>query len=266
MKLCFCDIDHTILESGIEITNTIKEAFIKLQENGYTIVLSSARIAGGIYPIAKAIELDQRGGYVIACNGSFIYDMKQQKVIYGKTIPINKIKDFVSFVTKTPMHISCEQETYVVLSGLDQGASLDIENCKIDYVLSDTILPELKRPVYKCSVTGEKELLDQYFNTLKEYAGSSLGVYRSTDEFIDIIDPDCNKLASMKWLMNYLNVEQKDTAAIGDGTNDAYMIEYANIGAAVENAKPLCKEVADFIVPSYQEEGFIVFADRLMKE
>ena len=43
--------------------------------------------------------------------------------------------------------------------------------------------------------------------------------------------------------------------ALGDSEIDESMIKYAGLGVAVENATPACKEAADYIAASCEDDG-----------
>lgn len=63
------------------------------------------------------------------------------------------------------------------------------------------------------------------------------------------------KTGSLAALLEKLGLQREGTDCRGDGMNDISMIEYAGLGAAMENAYPPVKEKADIIAPSNDEDG-----------
>ena len=55
------------------------------------------------------------------------------------------------------------------------------------------------------------------------------------------------------------NIDIKDTLAIGDGENDIPMLKVAGISVAMENAMDNTKKIADYIAPSFREDGLAKF-------
>ena len=56
-------------------------------------------------------------------------------------------------------------------------------------------------------------------------------------------------------LCEYLNIDIKNTAAVGDYTNDVEMIKTAGVGIAVENANEDAKMAADYITVSNDNDA-----------
>ena len=56
---------------------------LRLQQNGMRIVLASARLSGGIFPVAQQLQMDTYGGFIIADNGSCIFDMQKHELWKG---------------------------------------------------------------------------------------------------------------------------------------------------------------------------------------
>ena len=91
IRVLLIDIDNTIAPYEIaEPDERIKEwfdALKKAQEKGVKIVLASGRPTYGIVPVAKQLELEKNGGYILSFNGGKIINAETNEVIYQKTLP-----------------------------------------------------------------------------------------------------------------------------------------------------------------------------------
>ena len=56
-------------------------------------------------------------------------------------------------------------------------------------------------------------------------------------------------------LAEKLGIKQEEVMAIGDGNNDVEMLEYANYGVAMGNARADVKDIADFITTDVDDDG-----------
>ena len=64
-----------------------------------------------------------------------------------------------------------------------------------------------------------------------------------------------NKASAIETLINHLNIPRENTYAFGDGLNDIDMLEYCNVGIAVDNAKDGLKAIADEICDDIADDG-----------
>ena len=91
-KLIAIDLDGTMLNKyGVvteETKNTIKETIKK----GIDVIIASGRPIDSIKTIAKEIGSEN---YFIAGNGSLIYDIKKDEIIYEKFLDKQKILEII---------------------------------------------------------------------------------------------------------------------------------------------------------------------------
>ena len=101
---------------------------------------------------------------------------------------------------------------------------------------------------------------DVPFDTIKEEFAGEFNVIPCT---VPMFGPDSGELAvpgvhkatAIEALLEHLGLDQKDTIAMGDGMNDAEMLEYCQIGIAMGNAKPGLKDIADEVTDTHDEGG-----------
>ena len=66
-----------------------------------------------------------------------------------------------------------------------------------------------------------------------------------------------DKLRSVKRLVNYLKLNRKNIAVIGDWHNDMPLFDYGAFNIAVQNAIPELKRKADYITHSTNNEDAV---------
>ncbi len=79
IKMIVCDLDGTLFNHKKEISSATITYLIKLQENGYTLVLATGRFFYELKPYIEQLQLEKYHGYVICCNGIEIYDLTHNK-------------------------------------------------------------------------------------------------------------------------------------------------------------------------------------------
>ena len=81
------DLDGTLTNSKKEISRPTLEALIEIQEAGKKVVLASGRPTKGVLPLAKQLQLETYGSYVLSFNGGRITDCRTGQLIYHKALP-----------------------------------------------------------------------------------------------------------------------------------------------------------------------------------
>ena len=75
------------------------------------------------------------------------------------------------------------------------------------------------------------------------------------DESGEMSVPGINKSTSIRILLDYLKADISDTYALGDGMNDAEMLDCVHTGIAMGNAKEGLKAIADYITTDLTDDG-----------
>ena len=86
-QIIVLDLDGTLTNSKKEITLKTKEALMRIQKEGKTVVLASGRPTPGVLPLAEELELEKYGGYILSFNGAKIINCRTKEVVYNKTVP-----------------------------------------------------------------------------------------------------------------------------------------------------------------------------------
>ena len=73
--------------------------------------------------------------------------------------------------------------------------------------------------------------------------------------FFEIMPKGCSKASGMEFLANELGIPMKETAALGDSSNDIPMLRCAHIGIAMGNATDDVKKEAAYVTTSLEEDG-----------
>ena len=251
-KVLVLDLDGTLTNSKKKITDYTKKILLNLQKKGVHIVLASGRPEYGIWPIAKELELEKYGGYILAFNGGKIVECSTKKTIFERTIEYSYVQEiYEQLITETPKDFYVEKESF-------------INKMKIKGV--EDFIQYISFPITKCLITGEGTYLERLEKKLQEYFKDELSIYRSEPFFLEIMPPLIDKAKSLEKLLRYLDCSRKEMVACGDGLNDLTMIEYAGIGVAMDNAQPVLKEKSDFVTLSNDQDGVAEAVKHFWKE
>lgn len=265
-----CDLDGSLMppSSGLRVSQEVEKRLIRLQEKGHVVILNSARIFQGVYPLARQLQMDRFGGYVISANGCHVYDMAKEEVVLTKRIKEEEAFYLWEVANQMGLGLGFSQPDYFVCNRMSEGFSLDQKNCEVDYIITENPEKYCQNEIVKCAVsqTEEKlvELSDRFCREVNEH--THMEVIKSTPLLYDMIQKGVSKHKTLEELMKRHGWTWNQVTAIGDGISDLETLRMAGYSASLESAKKECQTVADIVVPSCFEDGCVVWLDRLLEE
>lgn len=255
-KLLALDLDGTLTNSKKEITPHTLEVLMQAQQQGLRLVLASGRPTAGIKPLARQLQLDKFGGYILAFNGGLIIDCTTGEPIYENLLETDVYPH---------LYEKGNTEDFRILSYVDdQIACEDIENEYVQYearlnkmplMKLDNFLKQINFREPKCLIVGNEDKLVHLEKELASYYEGKMSIYRSEPFFLEVLPLGIDKAKRLEFLLNHLGMKREELMACGDGFNDLSMIQYAGLGVAMSNAQPVVKESADYITLSNEEDG-----------
>ena len=86
-EIIVLDLDGTLTNRDKIITPKTKKCLMELQERGKKIVLASGRPTPGVLPLARELELEKYGSYILSFNGGRITNCKTGEIIFSRSLP-----------------------------------------------------------------------------------------------------------------------------------------------------------------------------------
>ena len=278
-KLIAIDLDGTLLNSYGIIPEENRKAIKKAQEAGINVVLASGRTTNSVKSLAEELGGNE---YIIWGNGSLIYDLKKEEIIYDKFIEKNKALQIIQICEQNSIYYNVYTEDMVIAKTLDNNVLFyhqenankpDSKKTKINLV--DNIYEYVRnlegKNILKFTISDKSSII---FNSIikklrlirnidvLDVAHMSRKIIKAGTEevsleyyYTEITSDNVDKWNAIEWLANKLKIEKSEIMAIGDNINDKMMIENAGIGIAMGNSDPKIKEIADKVVATNNECG-----------
>ena len=258
-KLFFCDLDHTLLVDN-HIPEFNLKAIKKAKEKGIKFIICTGRPYNLMNYLLKELNTENSENEYTICNsGSTIYENKNRKLIYFKGIDediINilfeygkKFKDIVIIFDSFDIPYFYNEEKvdkeqlkgfkYKIIKSLDE-----IKNIKVIRLLFFS-----KNSDYLLNIKNE-------IGNIKNLEGK-ITYFMSGKNIIEINSFGVCKGEALRWLSNYLNVDLKETIAIGDDYNDESMLKMVGLGCCVKSAHEDIKKVSKYFCQKDYFEGSV---------
>lgn len=278
-KLIAIDLDGTLLNSYGQISEKNKLALNNAKEKGIQIVLASGRTTDSVKSIANEIGVQN---YIICGNGSLIYDLQKEEIIYDKFIEKKKALQIIDICEKNSIYYNIYTENMVIAKTLNNNVLFyyqenankpDNKKTKINIVqdIYEYVKNLENQNILKITISDNDVIIfNSIIRKLKEVKDidvldvehmSRKIIKTGTEEskleyyYTEITKKNVDKWYAIEFLMENLNVNSNEVLTIGDNVNDKLMIENAGCGVAMGNSAPYVKEVSNLVVANNNEDG-----------
>ena len=141
-KIIFTDLDDTLLNSEKKISSVDKEAIMRAQEAGVKFVLASGRPTFAMYDLAKELELDKYGSFILSFNGSIITDCRSGENIFEASLTKEDLHLMYDFAKENKTHILTYIDDEVVSETESEYIDVEVQASAADKAALDKEMQE----------------------------------------------------------------------------------------------------------------------------
>lgn len=278
-KIVTIDLDGTLLNSFGEISEENLEELRKCIQKGVEIVLSSGRVVSSIKNFANEIG---NNNYLIAGNGSTVYDIANEKIIYQNTIPKEKVLKIIKICEENSIYYSVYTENFIITKSLNYNilfyskenlkkSNMEKTNINIIEDIYSYVENMENNEISKISICDkDKMIFSSILKKLREienidvldvahmsrkYIENGTDVVPVEFYYTEITNENVNKWEAIKFLINKLEILPEEVMSIGDNINDKEMLENAGMGIAMGNSAPYIKDMAKYVTLDNNANG-----------
>ncbi len=266
IKLIALDMDGTLLDSSLKISEENQKMIKEACAQGVEVVISTGRPYIGI-PTELLAGLGVK--YAITSNGAALYKLPEKECLFEDCIPLD---EFLPIARKIQ---SCDVFFHVFINGIsyfEEGKRSVVDKMKLSdthkkffhnsgYPVEDIVafIEEQNVDIEKAGANFYPLSEDIYkdYDELEAYLRNHPSLTTVCGGFhnLEFAHKGLSKATGLKFLADYLHISMEEVMAVGDSENDIDIIEAAGIGVAMENAEPIVKEACDFVTLSNDEDG-----------
>ena len=237
-KLIAVDLDGTLLNKYGIVTENTKQTIKNTIKKGTDVIIASGRPIDSIKTLAKEIESEN---YFIAGNGSLIYDIKKDEIIYEKFLNKQKVLEIakiceensISYNIYTEETIISKQLKYNVLYYYKENLKKEEKN-KTSITIVEDIIEYIKNSdnnkylkITICDKT--KSIFNSVIRKLKKVSDidildvshmSRKVIKQGTEDvnieyfYTEISLKDVDKWTAIEYLIYKINIKKEEVIAI----------------------------------------------------
>lgn len=229
--------------------------------------------------LAKEIGADK---YIICGNGTFIYDLQKEEIIYDAFLEKSKVLEIIKICEENSIYYNIYTEDSVLTKTLNYNALYyDNENSKkpiekrtninivediYKYVKENSKINILKMTICdsdkiiftsilkKLKIIPKIDILEVEHMSRKNIKKGSTDI--SLEYFYtEITSENTNKWTAIEFLIKKLGIKKEEVMAIGDNANDIEMVENAGLGVAMGNSMLQANKIGNVFVRNNNSNG-----------
>lgn len=267
VKIIATDLDGTLMAPDhITVLPRTKKALQQAHDLGVKIAIATGRTLSAIDNVTNQLPFVD---YIIYSNGAVVYDRCKGENVYTDFMTADAVNNVIDFLEKYPVF-------YEVYSNGKQHA----QNDKAGYFKNKDLPPEFLE-AYMKNIHNHASISDfaknndvekinlyyfegSYLDEIRDYLFSlaSIGRTSPVSGDIEMTNAGVNKGKALAGLCKALSFTSAEVMAFGDADNDIEMLQFAELGFAMENADEVCKNAAKYITLSNAEDGIAAAVEK----
>ena len=250
-KLLSTDIDRTFSKQNQIFLENLKYLNY-LKENGIILVANTGRgLISGEF-ITKLDLFD----YFIGNDGSFIYDLNKNELIYNIKIKKDIANGILQKANKHKIPWVVDTMDKIFYADMDETKTKEfLSTSKYKYEYKTLINEDVNRILLLLEKKDIKTFIKE-FPTFPNLYNDKLNCSYNNRNW-DITDINASKGNALKWLINKLNIDTKDILTIGNSANDLSMIQVSVMSVAMKDSDDILLKHSQFITDSEENFGWI---------
>lgn len=253
--IVFFDLDGTLVNKQNMVPATAMAAIRQLRQNGHLAFLNTGRSLAGIHPHILEVTFD---GIVAACGTYIEY---QGETLLNRLIDPAILDTVLPVLERSAIDVWMEGPEHVYFQSLPPHANV----ARFFRLFED--LPGVNQDWHDSLITANKlcyllrpdsipepglTMLRQHFHIINH----------EPDPFGEAVQLGFSKATGMQFVLDHLNIDQRQTYAFGDSLNDIEMLTFARCGIAMGGSRSHVLQASDHVTGGVDNNGI---ADALQR-
>jgi Cof subfamily protein (haloacid dehalogenase superfamily) len=238
------------------------QALERAQAAGVMVVACTGRPFPGALPWVRKLHL----------SGPFVcYQGAQVRTPAGEVLLDHGVEhglamEVVRFCRSRDVHVHAYVDDRLVVERDRPEARAYASHSGMEIHIVDDLDQALGATTPKVVMVAAAEMVERLLPEVRSHWQGRLFATTSLPTYLEMTNPDADKRQALEFLAHRLGIAAADAVAVGDGRNDAPMLEWAGLGVAVEGAPPEVLEVAARVIPPPGKGGIAELVDSLLLE
>lgn len=260
IRLCALDVDGTLIDSSLAITEGVARAVDALEQAGIIPAVVTGRTVKELEVLRARFPYLR---YFIVSNGAYAFDSVTGACFYKDLLPLELAKSVVQEAQNYSVMIDIYADG---ASYVDAAAWANKAAYRVEFLTHPSLGParipteDVRR--FLADRTSDVEKLYISFEHLTDLEKLHafcqklpVDLVVSIHDGLEVNQRGVEKGSGLKALCGLLGILPEETAAIGDGFADIPMLRCAGLPIAMGNAAEEVKAAAKLVAPDHDHDG-----------
>ena len=204
----------------------------RIKAAGVTVVATTGRPFPGALPWAERLGLTAP----IICYQGAEVRTPDGTVLLDHGIPHEVAMEVIVFARERNLHVQAYRDDELIIERDRPEAHKYSEHAGMPIHLVHDLDEGMGATTPKLVIVADPAVVEKLLPEARARWKGKLNVATSTPDYLEFTNFNSDKSEALKFLAERLGVPRDETAAAGDGRNDASMIAWAGLGVAVEGS------------------------------
>ena len=256
------DVDGTLLDMDGRVSERVMASIARMRSHGVQVVVSTGRGIVAAMPVARHLGLNE--GWMVCANGALTLRLDPQspggyEIVQSVTFdPAQAIDTLREAVPSGIIAVEVPGVGFRVSRHFPPGELIEDETV---VSMEDLRAEPVTRVVLRAPGMGVEE-----FSRLVRGSGLHSVEYAvGWTAWLDVAPEGVTKASALESLTARLGLAASQVLAVGDGSNDVEMLQWAGTGVAMGSAPQWVRERADMVTEPVWREGCAAVLDALVE-
>jgi hypothetical protein len=227
---------------------------------GVTVIACTGRPFPGALPWVNRLGLT---GPIVCYQGAQVRTL-DGGVLLDNGVPHDLAMEVVRFARDRDLHVQAYRDDELMVERGRPEATRYAEHAGMDVRVVGDLDAAMGPTTPKLVIVATPEINESILPEARRRWAGRMNVATSVPEYLEFTSAESDKASALRFVCGRLGIAQSEVVAVGDGRNDASMIEWAGLGVAVEGSPPEVVAAADRTIPGPGRGGIQQLAAELL--
>lgn len=224
------------------------------------MIVCTGRPFPGATPWVEKLGLE---GPIVCYQGAQVREL-DGTVLLDHGVPHDVAMEVIRLARERRLHVQAYRDDQLIVERDREEAHIYARHAGMGVHVVPDLDVGMGPTTPKLVIVAAPELLEALLPEARRMWAGRLNVATSTPDYLEFTSVESDKASALRFLCDSMAIDRSTTVAVGDGRNDASMIEWAGLGVAVEGSPPEVIAAADLTIPPPGSGGIQQLADTLL--